>query len=138
MGTWALIESGNVVNTIAWDGPENSPIEFDDGITPVEIKDGESVSIGYSYDKEGFHAPEPSEEDVKAQNQLLITNNIGVKESLMSIASSKIGVLQDAVDLEIATDIETAELPLWKKFRVLVSRVEANTSDEIDWPESPS
>ena len=49
-------------------------------------------------------------------------------------ASERISVLQDAVDLEMATADETAALPLWKKYRVLLSRVDANTSDDVVWP----
>ncbi len=32
MANYALIYSGKVVNTIAWDGPEESPMEFEEGL----------------------------------------------------------------------------------------------------------
>ncbi|EBS4306946.1 tail fiber assembly protein [Salmonella enterica subsp. enterica] len=57
------------------------------------------------------------------------------KNRLLQMASGKIAPLQDAVDLYIATDDEKAQLAEWKKYRVLVNRVD--TSRPI-WPEIPS
>ncbi|HGB6105105.1 TPA: tail fiber assembly protein [Salmonella enterica subsp. enterica serovar Virchow] len=58
----------------------------------------------------------------------------GTKNRLLQIASEKISPLQDAVDLDIATDDEKAQLNEWKKYRVLVNRV--GTSNP-DWPDIP-
>lgn len=55
----------------------------------------------------------------------------------MEEASSRIAVLQDAVDLEMATDEESKALPLWKKYRVLLSRIDANTANTLNWPDKP-
>ncbi|MBB7069510.1 tail fiber assembly protein [Escherichia coli] len=46
--------------------------------------------------------------------------------------------LQDAVDLEIATDEETSLLAAWKKYRVLVNRVDTSVAQDIEWPTSPA
>ncbi|EEH9025974.1 tail fiber assembly protein [Salmonella enterica subsp. enterica serovar Newport] len=59
----------------------------------------------------------------------------GTKNRLLQIASEKIAPLQDAVDLDEATDKEKASLLAWRKYRVLVNRVD--TSSPI-WPEIPS
>ncbi|ENZ1877035.1 tail fiber assembly protein [Salmonella enterica] len=56
------------------------------------------------------------------------------KKRLLQTASEKIAPLQDAVDLEIATDEEKAQLDEWKKYRVLVNRVDTSNPD---WPEQP-
>ncbi|EBE1687254.1 tail fiber assembly protein [Salmonella enterica] len=56
------------------------------------------------------------------------------KNRLLQIASEKIAPLQDAVDLDIATDDEKAQLDEWKKYRVLVNRVDTANPD---WPEKP-
>ncbi|WP_312630942.1 tail fiber assembly protein [Pantoea piersonii] len=138
MGNWALIKDGVVINTILWDGQELSPMAIDEGVLAIELKEDQAVSTGYSYGEGSFTPPQPTEEELQAQKQLMILNNTGKKESLMELAGNKIGVLQDAVDLEMATDEESAELPLWKKFRVLVSRIDANVSTEITWPDLPS
>ncbi|MEG3387283.1 tail fiber assembly protein, partial [Salmonella enterica] len=57
------------------------------------------------------------------------------KSRLLQMASGKIAPLQDAVDLGLATDEEKSQLAEWKKYRVLVNRV--NTSSP-DWPDIPS
>ncbi|ECA4282321.1 tail fiber assembly protein, partial [Salmonella enterica subsp. enterica serovar Stanley] len=49
--------------------------------------------------------------------------------------SEKIAPLQDAVDLDIATDDEKAQLDEWKKYRILVNRVDTSNPD---WPEKPA
>ncbi|EDS7008043.1 tail fiber assembly protein [Salmonella enterica subsp. diarizonae] len=54
------------------------------------------------------------------------------KSRLLQMASEKIAPLQDAVDLDIATDDEKAQLDEWKKYRVLVNRVDIS---KTDWPE---
>ncbi|EAM8989367.1 tail fiber assembly protein [Salmonella enterica] len=58
----------------------------------------------------------------------------GTKRRLLQMASGKIAPLQDAVDLGIATDDEKAQLDEWKKYRVLVNRVDTTNPD---WPDVP-
>lgn len=57
------------------------------------------------------------------------------KQSLLSEATKKIDPLNDAVDLEIATEKEMSALKEWKKYRVLLMRVD--TADPA-WPMPPS
>ncbi|ECF5915964.1 tail fiber assembly protein [Salmonella enterica subsp. salamae] len=57
------------------------------------------------------------------------------KSRLLQMASEKIATLQDAVDLDITTDDEKAQLDKWKKYRVLVNRVDTSNPD---WPEQPA
>ena len=59
------------------------------------------------------------------------------KQSLLAEANSAIAPLQDAVDLDMATDEEKAQLTAWKKYRVLLNRVDTSTAPDIDWPEKP-
>ncbi|HFQ9361515.1 tail fiber assembly protein [Escherichia coli] len=56
------------------------------------------------------------------------------KANLRSIADSEIAWRQDAVDAEIATDEESAALLEWKKYRVLLMRVD---TEAPDWPTPP-
>ncbi|EEW0700445.1 tail fiber assembly protein [Escherichia coli] len=53
------------------------------------------------------------------------------------LASEHIAPLQDAVDLEIATEEETSLLEAWKKYRVLLNRVNTTTAPDIEWPTVP-
>ncbi|PIJ48072.1 phage tail protein [Erwinia sp. OLTSP20] len=57
------------------------------------------------------------------------------KASLMQVASDEIALLQDAVDLDMATDEEKQALIDWKKYCVLLSRVDYN---KPEWPEQPT
>lgn len=138
MGTnaFAVVDSdGIIINMVVWDGEsEWAPPE---GTTAIDA--GESgCGIGWTYKDGVFTAPPLTDEQIAAQNSQKLANNLAQKTSLMDAASERISVLQDAVDLEMATAEETAELPLWKKYRVLLSRVDANTSDDVVWPLMPS
>ncbi|ECL4591378.1 tail fiber assembly protein [Salmonella enterica] len=53
------------------------------------------------------------------------------KKRLLQLATDKIAPLQDAVDLDIATEDEKAQLDEWKQYRVLVNRVDTTNPD---WP----
>ncbi|EIF7829148.1 tail fiber assembly protein [Salmonella enterica] len=59
----------------------------------------------------------------------------GTKNRRLQIASEKIALLQDAVDLDGATDKEKASLLAWRKYRVQVNRVD--TLKPV-WPEKPA
>lgn len=58
---------------------------------------------------------------------------------LLQYASNQVNALQDAVDLEIATENETKALKSWKTYRVLLNRVDTigAVPAESDWPASP-
>ncbi len=137
---YALIEGGTVINTIVWEGPEVSPVDFGEGVTYAEIPDGEGnqPSIGWSYDGSVFAAPPLTDEQIAAQKQQKITSNVENKASLIAQATIAIAPLQDAVDLDDATDAEMALLKAWKQYRVAVNRVDASTADDIAWPAQPT
>ncbi|MCV8535777.1 tail fiber assembly protein, partial [Escherichia coli] len=50
------------------------------------------------------------------------------KNSLMQVASEHIAPLQDAADLEIATEEERSLLEAWNKYRVLLNRVDTSVA----------
>ncbi|MEN4544868.1 tail fiber assembly protein [Pantoea agglomerans] len=135
MFAYALVKEKMVVNTVLWDG--ETPVDFGDGLVAIQFPEGEVVGIGYSYENGKFAALPPTEEELAARKDAAKSSNINQKDSMMAAASRRISVLQDAVDLEIATDEEAAALPLWKKYRVLLSRIDANKDKDIDWPAKP-
>lgn len=55
-------------------------------------------------------------------------------------ADSAIAPLQDAVDIDDATDAEFAALKAWKKYRVALNRLpeQPGYPAEIDWPVAPA
>ncbi|MCH9406345.1 tail fiber assembly protein [Pantoea agglomerans] len=136
MANYALVQDKRVVNTVEWDGEEE--VSFGNDVLAVLIPDGEAVSIGYSYDAKKFTAPALTDEQKAAQDAAIASMNITLKSTLMNEASQRISVLQDAVDLEMATDDETKALPLCKKYRVLLSRINADISSDVTWPDKPA
>lgn len=59
------------------------------------------------------------------------------KLSCLAYATNAMAPLQDAVDLGMATDEESALLIGWKKYRVELNRINTNAAPNIDWPEVP-
>lgn len=140
MSGYALIKNGLVTNTIVWEGPDVIPMDFGEGVTYAQIPDaaGNNPSTGWTFKDGVFASPPPTEEEIAALKKAKITLNAAQKESLMAEATQQVSVLQDAADLDMATDAEKSALPLWKKYRVLLNRIDANTADEIAWPDKPS
>lgn len=56
------------------------------------------------------------------------------------VADNAIAPLQDAVDLDEATETEVAALKAWKKYRIALIRVpdQPGYPDTIDWPAPPA
>ncbi|EPS3009567.1 tail fiber assembly protein [Escherichia coli] len=75
--------------------------------------------------------------DTEAEKLFRIREAEETKNSLMQVASEHIAPLQDAVDLEIATEEEISLLEAWKKYRVLLNRVDTSTAPDIEWPIIP-
>lgn len=59
------------------------------------------------------------------------------KTDLLNLADYKISILQDAVTYDLATEQESSMLDSWRKFRVLVNRINENNPQNIIWPETP-
>ena len=75
--------------------------------------------------------------DTEAQKAALIAEADNEKALRLSEANSTITYLQEAVDVGLATEAEIAALQEWKKYRVLLNRVDTSTAPNIDWPEKP-
>lgn len=75
--------------------------------------------------------------DAQAEHAAQVSDAQGMKNGQMKQAGDVIATLQDAVDFGMATEEETASLTAWKKYRVLLSRVEPEMAPDIDWPDMP-
>lgn len=75
--------------------------------------------------------PKPSVEEIIYIDEMK-------KSSFMEEASKKIEPLQDAEDLQIATESESKMLLAWKKYRVMVNRIIPDGISIIEWPEKPT
>ncbi|WP_407223666.1 tail fiber assembly protein [Enterobacter roggenkampii] len=76
--------------------------------------------------------------DEVAQKDAEVAVANATKAAFMKSASEQIAPLQDAVDLDMATDDEKARLDAWRKYRVLLTRVDTSSAPAITWPEVPA
>ncbi|WP_342353472.1 tail fiber assembly protein [Xenorhabdus cabanillasii] len=59
------------------------------------------------------------------------------KSFLRQQADMAIAPLQDAIDLDMAIEAEKSAFTAWRKYRVLLNRVDCSTAPDIHWPEPP-
>ncbi|WP_426576606.1 tail fiber assembly protein [Xenorhabdus stockiae] len=67
----------------------------------------------------------------------LIAHAYEHKKKLLNKANAVIMPLEDAVELDISTVQEITELTKWKRYRVLLNRIDCSTAPDIVWPEQP-
>ncbi|EKN4764884.1 tail fiber assembly protein [Yersinia enterocolitica] len=123
-----IYNADGVIITGAYDStglfPENGSVAE---INPDEIPDEFAVDGSWMFDGEKILRREKSSAEklalAEAEKQFLLNN-----------ASIMIGTLQDAVDFGDASDAEKAALELWRKYRVLLMRVD--TAAPV-WPTPP-
>lgn len=114
---------------------EYQPIKAEyDEILPVffDIRDNLNISKKMSQKEIDAHL------NPLIPKEQLIAEAEQQKQSLLAEANNAIAPLQDAVDLDMATDEEIAQSMEWKKYRVLLNRVDTSTAPDIEWPEKPN
>ncbi|WP_313471694.1 tail fiber assembly protein [Atlantibacter hermannii] len=126
--SYAVVKDGIVINIVAWDG--ETEWQPDEGYA---VKTDGSVGIGWLYDGETF-TPPPVAPPSHAQ---LVAAAEQEKQYRLTVANNQIAPLQDAVDLDMATEQEAADLLAWKKYRIQVNRVSTENAPEIEWPDKP-
>ena len=97
--------------------------------------------------KEGFTLLEPFQFsrwngkkwvlDEDEQKEFKIKQNKILKNSLLNEANENISILQDSIDFDIAEDGDEEKLKAWKKYRILLNRIDVNQAPDIEWPEKP-
>ena len=75
--------------------------------------------------------------DKNKQHQYEVNQASIKKNQLLAEAASQLSYLQDAVDSQIASEQETQLLVEWKKYRVLVNRIDIELAPNIEWPNQP-
>ncbi|RPH27055.1 phage tail fiber assembly protein [Citrobacter youngae] len=116
---------------------DNTPDEKIPG-SVVHISDDEGQRILDSQingriqpENNGFPVLVPYPELTQDEQQELAEKK---RQTLKSVADTEISWRQDAVDAGIATEEETAALTEWKKYRVMLMRVDTSNPD---WPTPP-
>lgn len=102
------------------------------GMSVSEVKksavpEGFSIDGSWHFDGKSI-IPAPKDHVADAEEE---------KSRRLAMANTAIAPLQDATELGMATEQETAQLQEWKKFRVLLSRVDPSKAPEIEWPTPP-
>lgn len=90
----------------------------------------EQPDVNYLYSDGVFTAPV-----IEAKDAVFLASSRLAAE--MDDANRAMAPLQDAVDISIATDEETARLAQWKKYRVMLSRIDVSAAPDISWPVKP-
>lgn len=75
--------------------------------------------------------------DTEKQRKHHIAAATANKKQLLAYANEQIGYLQDAIDADLVTDNEKTLFAEWKKYRVLLNRVDVNLAPDIEWPTEP-
>ncbi|WP_387794709.1 tail fiber assembly protein, partial [Photorhabdus sp. RM125S] len=75
--------------------------------------------------------------DIEAQQASQIKQAEQQRATFHQQASDAITVLQYAVETEMASEVEKALLLDWKKYLVLLSRIDISLAPDITWPEKP-
>ncbi|CAB5599950.1 Bacteriophage tail assembly protein [Citrobacter werkmanii] len=99
-------------------------------IVEVEIStENKNVDIsgGWVFDNGEIKPRQYSQDELREQAE-------AKKTELLSAATAAIAPLQDAVDIDISTEAEAALLLAWKKYRVLLNRVDTSNPE---WPPHP-
>jgi len=109
---------------------------FPDGMSVAEVENTEQNRRadnrgGWVFDGTGIaeRVYTPQEQAAEAEAQ---------KTRLLAAATKVIDPLQDAVELELATDKEASLLKEWKTYRVLLNRVDTSAAPDIEWPAQPA
>lgn len=139
MKTFALIKDETVVNIILWAGPEVTPVDFGEGVTFTEIndKDGHMPMIGCIFKDGDFISPEKEKDDVCRAYIEKVDADTKQKNLLLSEAAQKITMLQDAIDLGVATGEESDLLIEMKKYRLMLNSTNVEVDGNINWPVMP-
>ena len=115
--------------------------------TVYNIETQESSKVDYLGPiNEGFTLMEPSQFskwdgkkwilDEDEQNAFKVKQNKSLKNSLLNEANENISLLQDAIDLDMAEDGDEDKLKAWKKYRILLNRIDISNITVV-FPEKP-
>lgn len=144
---WCVIEeaTGLVVNAIVWDGiAEWSPPE---GCIVLE---SEVAGPGWTYGNGQFYPPAvapPTPEEVLASQSAKLQSLKAMAEAQKAALTARIGVINEAIEYEMATPEEEAELPTrvsqrkeWGQYAVLLGRVTSQVGwpPDVQWPAPPA
>lgn len=102
---------------------------------PGEVPEGYTLQVPYSAYDVWDGTSWVTDNDKK--NAALAVTVAQQKASLLSRANNEIDWLQDAVDLNLATDSEKQRLNDWKAYRIELNRTDISGPESVSWPSVP-
>lgn len=69
-------------------------------------------------------------------NEQIVSQNQVIKNSLINDANEKIAVFQDFTDLDMQESNEEEQLKQWKKYRIMLTRIDVSDINVI-FPKKP-
>lgn len=127
-GKWVLIEDNRGVKVYSTETKQEFTVNY-----LGKLKDGYTTKKPNQYDKwDGKKWALDSD----AKNTDLIIQNQLLKDTLLSDAVKEISLLQDAIDLDMAEDGDVEKLKEWKKYRILLNRIDTNLIP-CEFPDKP-
>lgn len=158
MRFYARVVNGRVFETIdPFFNNEGQYVPIEERFVPsfveelIDITDIEPMPAqGWAFDGINFYPyvePPPTAEEIIASQSGILQQLNQLAAAQKAALTNRIGVINDAIEFEEATQQEIAELPIrqaqltaWKRYAVLLGRV---TSQEgwppnVIWPEQPA
>jgi hypothetical protein len=77
------------------------------------------------------------EQEVAQQRQQVVSQAQQQRQELRAMADQEISELEDVIELDMQQDGDADRLTAWKKFRVLLGRIDPAAAPDIDWPVMP-
>lgn len=113
----------------------NQVYAYEDDVPEYGASDGSKITV-----KPGLNRITEEEfleiSKPKITKEEIIFNNKINKDNLLSEANEKIKILEDIIELEMQEANEEEQLKAWKRYRILLTRIDVNQSD-IEWPPKP-
>ena len=112
------------------DIPDNS-VEISDEYH-AELLEKQSNGLVIQSDENGYPI---AVEHVLTVDEIIMINT-AKQQKLLNEANKNISILQDAIDFDMSEDGDEEKLKAWKKYRILLNRID--TSDiNVIFPEKP-
>jgi len=154
---WAVVNTttGIVENMIVWDGVEYTEETgigwtVPDGYLAIQT---DVAGVGWTYVNGEFiqppapEVPPPTPAEILASQSAKLQRLTQLATAQKSALTNRIGVLNDAIELEEATTAEVAELSIrqaqlieWKRYAIYLGRVTSQEGwpPEVEWPVQPA
>lgn len=138
-------ETGLVENVMVWDG--ETYIQLPEGRIAVEMEYG---AIGWFYHDGIFSPPEeepPTPEQILASQSAKLVSLKSVANAQKVALNNRINELNDAIEYDVATPEEVAELPVrvaqrkaWGLYSIELGRVTSQDGwpPNVQWPVQPA